>query len=174
MQTVLHIPESAVQEVIQHLCQINKLSAPILHNRVRAILKKYYADMDETVVREVTCAVSESNRMNFFAKDGLGTAKRRAAYVPRAFPLVNPMECVVEKGKKTLAYVPIISMLQKLFNKSDVLDKAMSEKVHVLHEYRSYVDGQYLNENSLLARDEFIIVLGLYIDNFEVANPLGT
>ncbi|XP_047186147.1 uncharacterized protein LOC118292452 [Scophthalmus maximus] len=65
-------------------------------------------------------------------------------------------------------------MLQKLLNNTDILDKAMSEKVHVPQEYRSYVDGQCFNENSLLARDEFTIALGLYIDDFEVANPLGT
>lgn len=53
-----------------------------------------------------------------------------------------------------------------------MLDKAMSQKVHVLKEYRSYVDGQYFIENSLFARDEFTIALGLYIDDFEVANPL--
>ena len=60
----------------------------------------------------------------------------------REFPLVNPIEFVVEKGKKPLAYVPIVPMLQKLLNKTDVLDKAMSEKVHVPQEYRSYADGQ--------------------------------
>ena len=32
MQTVLNIPESAVQEVMQQLCQLNKLSQPILQN----------------------------------------------------------------------------------------------------------------------------------------------
>uniref|UniRef100_A0A8C7WUQ7 C2H2-type domain-containing protein n=1 Tax=Oryzias sinensis TaxID=183150 RepID=A0A8C7WUQ7_9TELE len=175
MQTVLHIPESSVQEVIQQLCQINKLSQPLLHNRVRAVLKKYYADINETVVREVTNVVSESNIMSFCAKDGsLGTAKKRAAYVRREFPLVNPIEYCVEKGKKTLAYVPIVPMLQKLLNKTDILDKAMSEKVHVPQEYSSYVDGQCFNKNSLLARDEFTIALTLYIDDFEVANPLGT
>lgn len=65
-------------------------------------------------------------------------------------------------------------MLQKLLNKTDILDKAMSEKVHVPQEYSSYVDGQCFNKNSLLARDEFTIALTLYIDDFEVANPLGT
>ena len=65
-------------------------------------------------------------------------------------------------------------MLHVPLNKTDVLDKAMSEKVHVLQEYTSYADGQYFNENSLLASDEFTIALGLYIDDFEVANPLGT
>ncbi|KAF0040477.1 hypothetical protein F2P81_006375 [Scophthalmus maximus] len=175
MQTVMHIPESAVQEVIQQLCEINKPSQPLLHNRVRAVLKKYYVDINETVVREVTGVVSESNIIAFCAKDGsLGTAKRRAAYVHREFPLVNPIEYCVEKGKKTLEYVPIVPMLQKLLNKTDILDKAMSEKVHVPQEYRSYVDGQCFNENSLLARDKFTIALGLYIEDFEVANPLGT
>ena len=65
-------------------------------------------------------------------------------------------------------------MLQKLLQKTDVLDKAMSEKVHVPQQYRSYADGQHFTENSLLAKDEFTIALGLYIDDFEVANPLGT
>ena len=92
----------------------------------------------------------------------------------REFPLVNPIEYVVEKGKKSLAYVPIVPMLQKLLNKTDVLDKAMSEKVHVPQEYRSCADGQYFSENSLLSKDEFTIALCLYIDDFEVANPLGT
>lgn len=71
----------------------------------------------------------------------------------REFPLVNTIEYVVEKGKQTLAYVPIVPMLQKLLNKTDALDKAMSEKVHVLQEFRSYADGQYFSENQFLAKD---------------------
>lgn len=175
MQAVLHMPESAVQEIIQQLYAINELSEPLMHNRVSAVLKKYHADMDESVVKEISTAVSESNMMTFCAKDGpLGTAKRRTAYVRREFPLVNLIQYVVEKGKTPLAYVPILPMLQKILNKPDVLDKAMSEKDHVPQEYRSYVDGKYFNVNSLLASDEFTIALGLYIDDFEVANPLGT
>jgi hypothetical protein len=82
--------------------------------------------MDETFVKEIMSAVSESNIMSHCSKDGpLGTAKKRAAYVNREFPLVNPIEYVVEKGKKTLAYVPIVPMIQKFLNKTDVLDKAM-------------------------------------------------
>lgn len=118
MQTVLHILESAVQDVIQQLCHINKLSQPLVQTRVRAVLKKYYADMDETVVKEVVSAVSESNMMTYCTKDGpLGNVKKRAAYVRREFPLVKPIEYVVEKGKKSLAYVPIVPMLRRLLNK---------------------------------------------------------
>lgn len=57
MKTVLNIPESAVQEEVQHLCEINKLSQPLLHNRVKAVLKKYYADANKSVLRKVTSTV---------------------------------------------------------------------------------------------------------------------
>lgn len=151
MQTVMHIPESSVQEILQQLCQINKLTEPLMHNKVRATLNKYFDNIDDTVVSEITSAVSECNMMSFCAKDGpLGTTKKRIAYVRKEFPLVNPIEYVAEKGRKPLAYVPIVPMLQKLLNKTDVLDKAMSGKVYVPQEYTSYADGHYFNENSLL------------------------
>ena len=38
MQTVMHIPESSVQEVLQQLCQINKLPEPLLHNKFTLII----------------------------------------------------------------------------------------------------------------------------------------
>ncbi|XP_049333235.1 uncharacterized protein LOC125801128 [Astyanax mexicanus] len=175
MQTILHIPESAVQEVIQQLCQLNELSQPLLQSRVRVVLQKYYTDVSETVLKEMMSAVSESNTLTFCATNGpLGTSKRRAAYVRKEFPLVSPIEYVVEKGQKPLAYVPIIHMLQKLLNKNDILDKAMSEGLNFPQEYRSYGDGLCFKENALLTKGEFTIALGLYIDDFEVANPLGT
>lgn len=40
--------------------------------------------------------------------------------------------------------------------------------------YRTFRDGSCFKENSLLVEDNFKIALGLYIDDFEVANPLGT
>lgn len=135
MKTILHIPESAVQEVMQHFCQIHDLSQPLLYSNVKAVLKKYYADINESVVKEIMSAISESNVVvSLCGKHGsLGTIKRRAAYVRSNFPLVMPIEYVVEKGTKTIVYVPIQHMLQKLLSRSDVLEKAMSVKVHVPH-----------------------------------------
>ena len=57
MQAVLHIPESAVQDVVQQLWQINQLSQPLLQNRVRTLLSKYNCHMDETFVKEIISAV---------------------------------------------------------------------------------------------------------------------
>lgn len=100
--------------------------------------------------------------------------KRRAVYVKKEFPLVMPIEYVIEKGQKSLVYVPLQHMLQKRLNKTVILDKAMSEEVHVSNEYRSYADGDHFKENCLLSGDKFTIALILYLDDFKVANPLGT
>lgn len=176
MQTILHMPENSVQEVIQQLCQIVQLSLPLLHKNVKAVLQKHFGDVDESVLKEVVETVAESDILSkSCGKNGcLATSKRRASYVMRNFPLVMPIEFVVEKGRKTVAYVPLLQMLQKLLNKKDILDKAMSKQEHKTHEYRTCSDGSNFRENALLSCDEFTIALGLYIDDFEVANPLGT
>lgn len=140
------------------------------------ILMKYDSEMDESVVKQVITAVSETNIMTIFcSKEGsLATTKKRASYVSKEFPLVMPVEYIIDKDNKSVVYVPIQQMLQKLLSRPDVLDKAMSEEIHVANEYKSYVDGAYFRENCLLTIDEFTIAIGLYIDDFEVANPLGT
>ncbi|KAL1273015.1 hypothetical protein QQF64_028877 [Cirrhinus molitorella] len=176
MQAILHIPESSVQEVIQQICQIVQMSQPLLHKNVEAVLQKHFGHIGESVVKEVVETVAESNILSkSCGKNGcLATSKRRATYVKCNFPLVMPIEYVVEKGMKTVAYVPLLQMLQKLLNKKEILEKVTSLQEHIPHEYRTCQDGSSFRENSLLNCGEFTIALGLYIDDFEVANPLGT
>lgn len=92
----------------------------------------------------------------------------------RNCPLVMPIEFVVEKGRKTVAYIPLLQVLQKLLNKEDVLDEAMSKQERKPHEYKTCSNGSSFRKNALLSCDEFTIALGRYIDDFELANPLGT
>ncbi len=101
MQTVLHIPENKVQEVIQQLLQMCELAQPLLHNAVKDILKQH-TDVDNSVVEELVRAATKSNViMKFCGKDGpLSTTKRRAAYVNKNFTEVKPVEYLIERGKK--------------------------------------------------------------------------
>lgn len=176
MQTTLHIPETSVQEVIQQLCQIVHLSQPLLHKNVKAVLQKHFGHISESVVKDVVESVAENNILTkSCGKNGsLATSKRRASYVMSNFALVMPIEYVVEKGMKTVAYVPLLQMLQTLLSKKDILDKVMSQQEYNPHEYRTCQDGSSFRENALFNCDEFTIALGLYIDDFEVSNPLGT
>lgn len=176
MQTVLHIPESSIQEVIQQLVEICELSQPLLHNSVKEILKQY-TDIDDSIVRQLVRAASDSNVITrFCGKEGsLSTTKRRAAYLSKNFTVVTPVEYIIDKEKKSSAvYVPLNEMLQKMLNRADILDKALPLQKHVPHEYSTYRDGSNCKENNLLKGEEFKIAVGLYTDDFEVSNPLGT
>lgn len=109
MQTVLHIPEASLQEVIQQLLQICELSQPLLHKSVKDILKQH-TDVDDSVVRELVKTASESNVIKrFCGKEGsLSTTKRRAAYVSKNFTEVKPVEYIIDREKKsTVMYVPL-------------------------------------------------------------------
>jgi len=96
MQTVLHIPESTVQEIIQQLLQMCELSQPLLHNALKDILKQQ-TDVDDSVVEELVRAAAKGNViMKFCGKDGpLSTTKRRAAYVNKNFTEVKPVEYIL-------------------------------------------------------------------------------
>lgn len=104
----------------------------------------------------------------------LSTASRRASYIQQEFPLVMPVEFRLDRDS-SVVYVPILKMLQALLNNKDILDKVLHVECGAsLEGYHSFRDGSHFKENVLLNVEEFRIALGLYIDDFEVANPLGT
>lgn len=84
-----------------------------------------------------------------------------------------PFEFVL-KNTQTVVYVPIIKMLQSLLNNGNILDKVMSPETNLLQGHKSYRDGSWFKGYCLLTVEEFRIALCLYINDSEVANPLGT
>ncbi len=55
-----------------------------------------------------------------------------------------------------------------------MFEKTFSSKETSHGVYQSFFDGKYFKENQLVNSQNFSLVLGLYIDEFEVVNPLGT
>lgn len=57
-----------------------------------------------------------------------------------------------------------------------MLDKVL-ETGHIEtaeQQYKTYRDGLYYKDNILLSSEDLSSALGLYINDFEVCNPLGT
>lgn len=176
MQTILHIPEKNVQEAIEGLLQIYEMSQPLLHNSVKDVLKRH-TDVNDEVVKEVVEAARESNVLVKFCSNGrsLATSKRRTTYVNKNFDVVRPVEYTIDREKKaSVVYVPLIAMLQKMLSRTDILEKARPVQQSASCEYSTYRDGSYCKENDLLGGEGLKIAIGLYTDDFEVGNPLGT
>ena len=176
MSSILNISESALQEVIEQINQMYVLSQPLLHTSVGKILNQHCGDVEDSLVSEIAKVFTENNVFLKFTSTGgsLSTTPKRTSYISKEFSVVPPVEFVLKNDRQTVVYIPILKMLQTLLNNGEILDKSMSPETHLSQGYRSHRDGSRFKDNSLLTEEECRIALCLYIDDFEVANPLGT
>ena len=128
------------------------------------------------VVHEMATAIIDTNVFLKHTSAGasLSTSNRRASFIKNKFPVVEPLEFVIDKQGHNAVYVSLLQMLQALLSRDDVLEKAMSLPTSATNKYCSFRDGVCFQEKKVLTEDKFTIAIGLYIDYFEVANPLGT
>jgi hypothetical protein len=84
-----------------------------------------------------------------------------------------PVEYHLEAPGHTMMYVPILQMIQELFKNTDILSKIREPNTEPGY-YVSYRDGSHFQENELLSTEDLHLAIQLYIDDLEIANPLGT
>lgn len=173
MQAILHVSDLAAQEIMQQITQILLLSEPLVYHAIQQILFKHGVNDCDSLVRKIVNAVKDNNPIMTMTKAGepLSTTSRRASYFQREFPIVMPIEYSLDS--QSVSYVPVLQMLQKLLNRTDILNKVLCNDRSV-NEFNTYRDGSHYQENDFFNTETFRIALGLYVDEFEVANPLGT
>ena len=98
------------------------------------------------------------------------------------FNIVEPVEFVLDHEKsRSFQYIPILRSLQQILDSTEVLNtvidthRTQGSNTDQLEnqQYRSIRDGVYFKENLFLSSDEVKLCLNLYIDYFELCNPLG-
>lgn len=153
MQTILHVSQRATQEIIEHIDQLFSLSGPVVRESVINIFKKHNCSATDTLVNDIVQAVSKSNVLHksVTSEGPLSTTKRRKSYYEEKFPFVKPVEYLIESSQNTYMYVPILTSLQMLLKKTDVLEKVQDVSSHSSGEYLSYRDGSYYQENRLVS-----------------------
>lgn len=81
-----------------------------------------------------------------------------------------PVEFILDKKEgRTLQYVSILQLLSQILSVKDIQEKAFNSS-YATHE----TDGTHLKENALVSTEDLTLSHLLYIDDFEVCNPLGT
>lgn len=107
----------------------------------------------------------------------LATSFKRKNFYKENFKVVEYV--LDEINKRTFQYVPVLKVLQQLFSDCHVLAKVLdgsriTEQSGEEVIYRSFREGLFFKENSFLSAGELRVLLNLYIDDFEICNPLGT
>lgn len=177
MHSVLHVSATAIQDIVDNLVQIFSLSKPLVRDSVIMVLREHDQSFSDVCLNELVEAIMKTNVFVSATEEGaeLSTSKRRKTFVRCNYPLVMPEQCTVDSSGHTAVYVPILQMLQTMFKNTDLLEKIQERKPSPPGMYLSHEDGTYFKENQLLsAVGELKLSLILYVDDFELANPLGT
>lgn len=104
----------------------------------------------------------------------MARSAKNSYFIKKKKSVIEPVEYVLNAQEKnhTFVYVPILDLLSKLLERKEVLQTLERSSQHEGN-YGSIRDGEYFKENKILS-EENGIALGLYIDDFEICNPLGT
>ena len=177
MQTLLHVSKNAVQKIVEEFHDILQFSKFHSLQKIKEVLTKHNIEIDDSVAQEINEAIFKTNPLILTTepKGVLSTDHRRNQYFKEHFPITEPTEYLYEQThKNTFVYVSITQVLESLLRRTDVLEKVVFSQEHLPGQYRSIQDGQYFKDNKLLGEQETSISIGLYIDDFEICNPLGT
>ena len=176
------VPSIAVTELLDELQYlIGTASVPVAQKTLLDSLKSNNCIVDESLVKELATVLCTTNPIKAAVGKGgpLSTAWKRKAYYRKNFNVVEPIEYFLDrKNNKTFQYVPLLKSLQQLLNCETTLNKAIHlKKKHPVQSdkqvYRSFWDGRLCKSNAILSKECAISVI-LYVDDFEICNPLGT
>ena len=175
MQTVLQVSDMATQEIADHLSQIFSLSQPLIRDTVKETLQRHDISITEATLNDLVNAVMNTNIFVSATTKGeeMSTKKIRKTFVEKNVPVVKPVQYELEPGCR-VAYVPILQVIQEMFKHTDILERIKETKVSQKGHYMSHQDGLYFQKNNLLYSLELSLPILLYIDDIEIANPLGT
>lgn len=183
LENCFHVPASAVDELLNELHYlVNSALVPVANNILADFFRNRNLQVDQLLIKELKCTLSSSNPLSkALGKEGpLATAFKRKQYYRNHFNIVDPVEFILDaKANRSFQYVPLLKVLQQLLNQKDVLSKViekrrLQQRVSDQQHYRFFEDGQHFKNNVFLSGEELRISLCLYIDDFEVCNPLGT
>lgn len=166
MQTLLHVSKSATQEIIDGFYEVSVLTGELSKKLIEQILLQHNVNLETSTL--ITETLDKTVPLYFLSR----TDQKRSSFFKENFKVIEYI-LDLDKGRKKV-YVPILPVLNELLNRDDVLDKVLPEKVSGLNSgvYERFLDGQYFRGNLFFSA--LRIAIGLYIDDFEVCNPLGT
>ncbi|KAG5268668.1 hypothetical protein AALO_G00215090, partial [Alosa alosa] len=176
LQAVLHVSQSAIQEIVDDLFEIGECSGQVIQQSIENILTGHDCTSVESLKSSLIEVFQSADPLSFLSREGpLGTDYKRQAFFRQNFSVIEPVEYVLSTQDRThtVVYVSILNVLTELLKREEIL-QALNSQVEHCGGYRSFRDGDYFKGNPLLSGEDVSLSITLYIDDFEICNPLGT
>lgn len=181
LESIFYVSNRCIDEVIKELHFIShSASGPIIKDILLSCLRKNNCEIDEAVVSDMVTELCNANPFTSTLSGGgpLSSAYKRWAFFKEQFCVVEPMEYVLSKEEnRSFQYVPILKSLLQALTRKEIRDLIFHDGEAQSNndtQYRALSDGMYYKTNKLFSGEDPTIAIILYVDDFEICNPLGT
>ncbi len=182
LQVLRNVPGVAINDVIEDLNSLHLAERDQYLPKIKRSLESM--SLPEETVDNILSVVSNETRSVFYdcTRPGgpLCSNYKRQKFYETELPYIKPVEYTLGKGPKqaSFQYIPIIEELTQMLSKQDVLDEVLKSNTQTRKTnpkvYSSYQDGRYYQDIVKQAKVEIQVLIGMYVDDAEVCNPLGT
>lgn len=173
-KNMFHIPKYQCDEIFQVFQEFLRKDLHGYRLAIPQMLQTY--DLDLKYFLPFSNHLEASSIFTMVHKDLKYNSSKLEYYESSQF-FVEPIQTLLGHNDcgipEVYHYVPILEMLKALMNRSDIREQILKPKVSTDGKIRSYLDGSIYKSNRILNRTNTPIILKFYIDEFEVANPLG-
>lgn len=180
LESIFNVSNRCIDEVIEELHFIShSASGPMIKNIIKSCLAKHNCEFDEAVVSDVVTELSNANTLaTTLSHSGpLSTAYKRRAFFKEQFGVVEPVEYVLSKEEnRTFQYIPLPKSLLQTLAQKEIQNFFFNNEApnDSDFQYRTFSDGNYYKTNELFSAEHPSIPIILYVNDFEICNPLGT
>lgn len=178
LESVFNVSKTCLDYIIEELhFIISAASGPVIKEILLSTLQKHACNIEDSVVSELVTNICQQHPVSSaLAADGpFSSSYKRSIFLKEHFSIIEPVEYILDdKEHKTFQYVPILPVLSQLLDNKDIQDNVFHSRTHSEAHYKSFHDGSHFRDNQFLSTDDTKLSLILYVDDFEVCNPLGT
>ncbi len=180
MENIFNVSNSCINELVEEFHFLTaSASDPVIKEIILSTLRKHGCTFEDSVISELVKDLCQLSPVCAALRvDGPFSSKfRREQFSKEHLSSIEPVEYILDSTeKKSFQYIPILPLLSQLVNNSHIQNTILQNKKpsDASSGYKSFNDGSLLRENSFLCEDELKLPLILYIDDFEICNPLGT
>ncbi|XP_042084783.1 uncharacterized protein LOC102293912 isoform X2 [Haplochromis burtoni] len=181
LESKFNVSNKCIDEIIEELHFITETaSGPLIKEILQSCLRKNNCEIDESVVSDMVTELCEANPFTSTLCSGgsLSSAYKRRAYFREQFAVVEPVEYALSREEdRSFQYVPILKSLLQAMTRKEIQDLILHDEKPQGKDgtqYRAFCDGIYYKTNELFSGEDPTIAIILYIDDFEICNPLGT
>lgn len=178
LESIYNASVNCIDALVEDLQFISSsASVAVVRNILDSTLKSNKCIVDQAIITDLAEQLCNVHPISTTLKAGgpLGSAFKRRRYFKEHFQSVDPVEYILDSQKnKSFQYVPILKTLQVVLKNKDIAERTLSRHSNSTGHIKSICDGTFFKQSDFYAGEETRLSLILYVDDFEVCNPLGT